>query len=37
VFDFDDADQICSMKIFSETHPTRADVGNKYESPNGSA
>jgi ketosteroid isomerase-like protein len=31
VFEFNDANQICSMKIFYDTHPTRAEVGNKYE------
>lgn len=33
LFEFNDNNQIVSMKIFYDTHPTREAVGNKYERP----
>ena len=33
LFEFNDDDQLASMKIFYDTHPTRSEVGNKYERP----
>ncbi len=33
VFEFNDDDRIASMKIFYDTHPTREEVGDKYERP----
>ena len=33
LFEFNGADRIVSMKIFYDTHPTREEVGNKYELP----
>ena len=33
LFEFNRADRIVSMKIFYDTHPTREEVGNKYELP----
>ncbi len=35
LFEFNDDDEIVSMKIFYDTHPTREVVGNKYERPDG--
>jgi len=31
MFEFNDNDKVVSMKIFYDTHPTREEVGNKYE------
>jgi hypothetical protein len=31
VFEFDDLGKITSLKILYDTHPIRADVGNKYD------
>jgi len=31
LFEFGDGDLLASMKIFYDTHPTRSEVGNKYE------
>ncbi len=31
MFEFNDDDQLVSMKIFYDTHPTRGEVGNKYQ------
>ena len=33
LFEFNDDGKVASMKIFYDTHPTRAEVGNKYERP----
>ena len=33
LFEFDDDGKLASLKIFYDTHPTRAEVGNKYQRP----
>ena len=33
LFEFNDDGKLASLKIFYDTHPTRAEVGNKYERP----
>ena len=33
LFEFNDDGKLASLKIFYDTHPTRAEVGNKYQRP----